>query len=96
MSSNKPLIIVGGGLAGSLAALAVAARRPEVPLLLVEAGTSFGGNHVWSYFDGDLGGAELALVTALDPVRWSSRSCPIPTAEHRPASRKGRRSGSTI
>ena len=46
MQSNKPLIIVGGGLAGSLAALAIAARRPDVPLLLVEAGDCFGGNHV--------------------------------------------------
>ena len=56
MSSNKPLIIVGGGLAGSLAALAIAEARPDVPLLLIEAGDRFGGNHTWSYFDGDVSG----------------------------------------
>jgi len=78
MSSNKPLIIVGGGLAGSLAALAIAERRPDVPLLLVEAGDCFGGNHVWSYFDGDVGGEELALVEAMKPIHWPSHTVRFP------------------
>lgn len=78
MSSNKPLIIVGGGLAGSLAALAIAERRPDVPLLLVEAGDCFGGNHVWSYFDGDVTGDELALVEAMKPISWPSHSVRFP------------------
>ena len=78
MSSNKPLIIVGGGLAGSLAALAIAERRPDVPLLLVEAGDCFGGNHVWSYFDGDVAGNEQALVEAMKPIRWPSHSVRFP------------------
>ena len=78
MRSNKPLIIVGGGLAGSLAALAIAARRPDVPLLLVEAGDTFGGNHTWSYFDGDVTGEELALVEAMNPIRWPSHSVRFP------------------
>ena len=78
MSSNKPLIIVGGGLAGSLAALALAERRPDVPVLLVEAGDCFGGNHVWSYFDGDMAGDERALVEAMKPIRWPSHSVQFP------------------
>ena len=78
MASNKPLIIVGGGLAGSLAALAIAARRPDVPLLLVEAGDCFGGNHVWSYFDGDIAGDEQALVAAMKPIHWPSHSVRFP------------------
>ena len=78
MSSNKPLIIVGGGLAGSLAALAIAERRSDVPLLLVEAGDCFGGNHVWSYFDGDVAGDERALVEAMKPIRWPSHSVRFP------------------
>ena len=32
MASQAPLIIVGGGLAGSLAALMLAERRPDLPL----------------------------------------------------------------
>jgi lycopene beta-cyclase len=78
MAKPKPLIIVGGGLAGSLAALALAERRTEVPLLLVEAGSSFGGNHVWSYFDGDIRGDGLPLVEALQPVRWPSHEVRFP------------------
>lgn len=78
MSANKPLIIVGGGLAGSLTALAIAERRPDVPLLLVEAEAGFGGNHVWSYFDGDVEGDELALVKAMKPIRWPSHTVRFP------------------
>ncbi len=78
MSSNKPLIIVGGGLAGSLAALAIAEARPDVPLLLVEAGDRFGGNHTWSYFDGDVEGEALALVEAMKPIRWKRHSVRFP------------------
>ncbi len=78
MRPSEPLIIVGGGLAGSLAALAIAARRPDVPLLLVEAGDCFGGNHVWSYFDGDVAGDELALVEAMKPIHWPSHIVRFP------------------
>jgi cation diffusion facilitator CzcD-associated flavoprotein CzcO len=53
--SADPLVVVGGGLAGSLAALALTKRRPDVPLLLVEGGERFGGNHIWSFFDTDIG-----------------------------------------
>lgn len=78
MSSNEPLIIVGGGLAGSLAALAIAGARPDVPLLLVEAGDTFGGNHTWSYFDGDVTGEAKALVEAMKPIRWANHSVRFP------------------
>ena len=76
--ANEPLIIVGGGLAGSLAALAIAARRPDVPLLLVEAGAAFGGNHTWSFFDGDVTGDGRALVDEMQPIHWSSHSIRFP------------------
>ena len=70
MERRDPLVIVGGGLAGSLAALALREHRPDLPLLLVEGGESFGGNHVWSFFDGDLDSTQSALVAQLQPVRW--------------------------
>lgn len=78
MSSNDPLIIVGGGLAGSLAALAIAERRPDVPLLLLEAGDCFGGNHVWSYFDGDVVGDKRTLVEAMNPIHWPGHTVRFP------------------
>jgi lycopene beta-cyclase len=81
MKRDAPLVIVGGGLAGALAALALAEARPDVPILLIEAGKTFGGNHIWSFFDGDLDKAGAALVAGLEPVRWASHSVTFPRSE---------------
>ncbi len=64
------LAIIGGGLAGGLIALAFAALRPEVRLLLVEQGARPGGNHIWSFFDGDVAPADRWLVDPLVAYRW--------------------------
>ena len=48
------MAIVGGGLAGGLAALAVHRAHPELRLALFEAGETLGGNHRWSWFASDL------------------------------------------
>ena len=64
------LLIAGGGLAGSLAAIAMARARPEVPILLVEEGDRFGGNHIWSFFDGDIDAADRWLVDPLIGHSW--------------------------
>lgn len=78
MASPQPLVIVGGGLAGSLAALCLAQRRPEVPVLLLEADETFGGNHTWSFFDSDVPPAARDLIAALDPVRWPRHKVSFP------------------
>lgn len=65
------LAIVGGGLAGGLIALAFAERRPDISILLVEQGTVFGGNHLWSFFDGDVPDADRWLVDPLIGHRWA-------------------------
>lgn len=62
--------IVGGGLAGGLIALALAARRPDLRLLLIEEGARFGGNHIWSFFSGDLAPADRWLVAPLVCHAW--------------------------
>ena len=69
-AKREGLLIAGGGLAGCLAALAMATRRPEVPILLVEEGDSFGGNHIWSFFDEDVEESGRELVEPLISHRW--------------------------
>ena len=64
------VLICGGGLSGSLAAVALARRRPDVEILLVEAGKSFGGNHTWSFFDSDVGNDCRWLVDTVASHRW--------------------------
>jgi lycopene beta-cyclase len=72
------LTIAGGGLAGCLAALALAKLRPDVPFLLVEQGESFGGNHVWSYFDADVAEADRWLVAPFTAHHWPAYDIAFP------------------
>lgn len=69
-AADNRLVIAGGGLAGSLATLALAKLRPEVPILLVESGESFGGNHIWSFFDPDVREEDRWLIDPLITARW--------------------------
>src|SRR4051812_14837433 len=64
------ILIAGGGLAGSLAALAMARHRPDVPLLIVEERETFGGDAYCLFSDAELtdDGADLAASLAID--RW--------------------------
>lgn len=76
--AENRLVIAGGGLAGSLAALALAKLRPEVPIILVESGESFGGNHVWSFFDPDVREQDRWLVDPIVMARWDSYDVHFP------------------
>jgi len=67
---NHGLLIAGGGLAGSLAALAMARQRPEVPMLLVGEGESAGGAGTFLVLDEALGEAGRALLAPLAVHSW--------------------------
>ena len=62
------ILIAGGGLAGCLAALAMARLRPEVPVLIIEERDRFGGDDYRLLFDAELDGA--ALPVDLVEQRW--------------------------
>ena len=78
VTAKAKLIIAGGGLSGCLAALALAERRPDVDFLIVEEGDRFGGNHVWSFFDGDVEDRDQWLVEPLAGRRWSDHEVRFP------------------
>lgn len=72
------LAIAGGGLAGGLIALALRKLRPELSVALIEAEDHFGGNHVWSFFEGDIAPEHLWLVEPLISHQWDSYDVRFP------------------
>ena len=77
-ADSRRLVIAGGGLAGCLAALALAKLRPDVPFLLLEQGQGFGGNHIWSFFDADVAAADRWLVEPMIAKSWDSYDVRFP------------------
>jgi lycopene beta-cyclase len=72
------IIIVGGGLSGCLAAMAIARRRSAVELLLLEQGETFGGNHTWSFFDPDVPAELRWVLDGIGSVRWPAHDVHFP------------------
>ena len=72
------ILIVGGGLAGGLIALALARHRPELCVVLAGDEPGIGGNHVWSFFDSDLDAAGADLVAPLIVHRWQGYDVRFP------------------
>jgi lycopene beta-cyclase len=71
------IAIIGGGLAGGLAALALAQRRPDLNVQLVESG-SIGGNHVWSWFDSDIAEPHHYVLAPLSRHHWTGYDVRFP------------------
>lgn len=69
-SAPPDVIIVGGGLAGGLIALALHRHAPACRFLVVEAGRTLGGHHRWSWFETDIPAQERALVEGFHLNGW--------------------------
>lgn len=72
------LILVGGGLANSLIADRLSAERPEVELVVLEAGSALGGNHTWSFHETDLTAAQNRRIDPLVSARWPAYDVAFP------------------
>lgn len=75
---NCDIAIAGGGLAGGLIALALAGKRPDLDVRLIEPAAGLGGNHIWSFFDSDIAPAHRWLVEPLVCHRWPSYDVAFP------------------
>jgi lycopene beta-cyclase len=82
-------LLVGGGLQNALIASALAARRPQARVALVDAAPRLGGSHTWCFHAVDIQGPERVFVEPFVVQRFpaydvhfptSSRSLPEPYA----------------
>ena len=74
---DADLILIGGGLANSLIALAVAARDPARRVLLVDAGAPDSG-HTWSFHDTDLDASQRRWIEPALACAWGSQEVRFP------------------
>ena len=72
------VIFAGGGLASTLAAYRLKALRPELSLLVVEAGDRLGGNHTWSCHATDLTREQNAWMAPFITYRWPGQMVRFP------------------
>jgi len=78
LSAATDVLIVGGGLSGSLTAWRLAAARPELKLLLLERGYTLGGDHTWSFHDTDIPAGERQRLEPLITAVWPSHEVRFP------------------
>lgn len=69
-AAPQDVIIVGGGLAGGLIALALQRHAPDCRFTVIEAGRTLGGHHRWSWFETDIPAHERALMAGFRLNGW--------------------------
>lgn len=72
------IVFVGAGLANCLIAARLAERRPNVRLLLLEAGDSVGGNHTWSLHASDLSHLQHVFLSPFRAHGWKGQDVHFP------------------
>jgi lycopene beta-cyclase len=64
------LILAGGGLANGLIAWRLRMQQPGLRILVLEQADTLGGNHTWSFHDGDLDAQQREWIAPLVSCRW--------------------------
>ncbi len=77
------MLLVGAGLANGLIALRLAALRPELEVVALEAAPRPGGNHTWSFHESDLTVEQDAWLAPLVAHRWPAQSVRFPAFRRR-------------
>ena len=77
------IILVGGGLANGLIAYRLHQARPELRVLLLEAGDRLGGNHTWSFHATDLSPEQGAWLDPFVVHRWPAYDIVFPARRKR-------------
>ncbi|WP_235918928.1 lycopene beta-cyclase CrtY [Aureimonas psammosilenae] len=83
MPERFDLVLVGGGLANGLLAWRLAERRPDLSVLVLEAGDAPGGNHTWSFHEHDLTENEARWLAPFVAHSWPRYEVRFPARERR-------------
>lgn len=78
MNRSFDYIIVGAGLQGGLLGLAINHYQPQASVLLVDDGDQIGGNHTWSFHQGDIPPRAWPWLDQVITSRWSSYEVKFP------------------
>ena len=76
--TDYDVIFAGGGLASTLSASRLKANRPELRLLVIEAGERLGGNHTWSCHATDLTAQQNGWMAPFIAHRWPGQMVRFP------------------
>lgn len=71
-------VLVGGGLANALVALALLERDVGARVALVERASRIGGNHTWSFHEDDVPAEARSFVDPLVAYRWPGYEVAFP------------------
>jgi lycopene beta-cyclase len=77
------LILAGGGLANGLIAWRLKQLRPELRVLCIEEQPHLGGNHTWSFHEGDLTAEQHRWLQPLVVQRWAAYDVHFPQRSRR-------------
>jgi lycopene beta-cyclase len=83
IDASLDLLVVGGGLSGSLLAWRLKQKAPGLRVRIIEAADRLGGNHTWSFFETDLTKAQTRWVDPLITYRWPAYEVRFPRFERR-------------